>query len=187
MPLTKAEIISRTVELLGKGPIASTLSAGKFAQVVDNFYELLLPATLAINNWRFATAIQQLSRLVAVPIVSDWSYAFQLPANFLALRRLYPHTTDFQIYENKLLYANASELTLEYRFVPDASRFPEYFVEYFIYRIGVRLAVFASADETTLGAFKGLEKEAYVSALFADGSSHPTQPIQSAPVIDCRG
>lgn len=186
MPLTKIEIISRVNELLGKGPITTIAGSGKFAESIENMYDLLLPAILSVDNWRFATAIKPLSRLVATPIVSNYSYAFQLPADFLSLRRLFPHTLDFQIYENKLLYANRIELTAEYRFKPDESRLPESFVLFFIYRLAGMMAISASIDDETSAKINRSEEIFYKNALFADSSSHPSLAIQSNPFLECR-
>ena len=190
MGTSKIQIISNAISLIGKGPITTIADAGKFATFADSWYDMTLPSVLSQGNWRFATAIQSLSLLVDSPSVDDWAYAYQLPANYLSLVRLYPYSTDFMIYENKLLYSNfyaSTGLKVEFRFKPAESRFPDYFTEYFTYYLAQRLGMCASINSEILQQLKMWEMDAKSKAFGANGSSIPNQSIRSNPFIDVRG
>lgn len=187
MATTRIKIISNAIALLGKGPITTVSSGGQFASFVNNMYDLTISSVLAKGNWRFATALIELSQSVNEPIVDDWQYIYQLPADYLTLVRLYPDNREFQIYQNKLLYSNYSELKLEYRFAPDESRFPVYFEEYFTYYLAVRLAPTAGITGETVKDLAEFANSAYVGAISVDGASHPNVGIPGVPYIDVRG
>lgn len=187
MATTKIQIIRNAIAFLGEGSITTVSSGGQFASFAEDIYDLTISAVLAKENWRFATAIVSLSQLVNEPIVDEWMYIYQLPADYLSLIRLYPDNRDFQIYQNKLLYANVNELKVEYRFKPDESRFPRYFEEYFTYYLAGRLALTAGISKETVALLEKKEESAYKGAIAADGSSHPTNSIKDAPYINIRG
>ena len=100
---------------IGQNAVNQLSGLGEVGARVENLYDLLYPALLAQDNWRFNVRLQQLNKLVETPIVDAWRNIFQLPSDYLALIRLYPRS-DFQIYEDKV-FSNSNELTAEYRFV----------------------------------------------------------------------
>jgi len=187
MATTRIQIVRNAIAFLGEGSITTVSSGGQFATFAEDIYDLTISAVLAKDNWRFATAIIPLSRLESEPIVDEWKYIYQLPADYLSLIRLYPDNRDFQIYQNKLLYSNYSELKLEYRFKPDESRFPKYFEEYFTYYLSGRLALTAGISKEMIAILEKKEETSYKGAIAADGSSHPTISIKDAPYINVRG
>ncbi len=186
MAFTKIQIISNALSLIGKGPITAIADAGDFGKHAENMYDMTIESILAADDWRFATAIQELSKLVSVPIVDNWTYIYQLPANCLAIRRFYPDTRDFETYENGLIYSNTDNLYIEYRFKPDESRFPIFFVEYFIYYLAQTLALTASLGEIS-AKLEEMTLGKYYRALASNASSHPTTSIKDNPVINARG
>ncbi|MHA1447891.1 MAG: hypothetical protein ACTSP4_00525 [Candidatus Hodarchaeales archaeon] len=186
MPLTKVQIISSAVNLLNKGPITSIAGAGNFTTSAEDTFDYLLPSEISKHDWRFATAIAQLSRLVQTPIIDNYEYIYALPADYLTLVRLYPQTYDFQIYQNSTLYANATELKIEYRFVPDVTRLPSYFVEYFIDLLASRLALTGAASETLAADLIKMASEKKIEAMAVDAKAHPNIAIVDSPLIDIR-
>jgi hypothetical protein len=184
---TKVQIIANAIALLGKGPIATISSGGDFASFAENMYDLTISSVLAKGNWRFATAIVALSQLVAEPPVDDWQYAYQLPATYLALVRLYPDSRQFQIYENKLMYANFNSASIEYRFLPDASRFPPHFVEFFTYYLASVIALTGGLTGDIVTRLENKADKALGSALATEGASNPNYAIRGVPYIHVRG
>lgn len=185
MAFTKIEIISSAIELLGKGPVVDVAQDTQFA-IAEKQFDLLHASQLSKNDWRFATKIQQLSLEVAPPPSNLWKYSFSLPGDYLALRRLIPYTTDFNIYAEGKLYANQRTLTMEYRFAIAPERWPLYFVDYFRCELAEMLALAVARSETYAAEMRLLRKEKMASALAADAQSHPNMGIASAPFIDAR-
>lgn len=185
MAYTKIEIISLALTALGKGPVTSLAGAGEFAAAADNVFDMLLEAELSAGNWRFATAITQLSQLVATPPSDEWTYAYQLPGNYLACLKLDPHI-DYQIYEDKIYTNTSTTLYMEYRFKPEYSRLPSYFVKFFMYELASYLALAVANQPKYADQMQAKRDDAYALASFADSSSHPAVGFQNNPFIDVR-
>ncbi len=185
MAWNKIQIISLSLQLLGKNAIESIEAAGDYANAASAHFDLLLPAELSKFNWRFATALVQLARMVEVPLVDTWRYVYQLPADYLSLWKMYPQTI-YQIYENKKLYANVDTLKVEYRFMPAISLLPAYFVQYLSTRLAQILAVSVAENKTYADR---MEKDAgmwLLQALSADAQAHPNQSTVNNPFVDVR-
>src|SRR5690606_24678298 len=104
-------------------------------------FDMLLPALLSQNNWRFATQIQQLSQSVETP-PDPWKTIYLLPAGWLKTLRVYPNIYVWDIYENSKIYAQyQGEFFMEYVFTPDVSKLPSHFVLYFVKEIAAYLAL----------------------------------------------
>lgn len=189
MAFTKVGIILLAVSRLGNGGHSTIANAGPPGTAAELEYDVVLDNLIAGQSWRFCTRLGVLSRLVETPttaVKSRWQYIYKLPADYLGLIRLYPYTRDFQIYENKLLYANDTAFDIEYRFRPDPSLFPNYFVNVLAHLIAINVAKPVTKDAQLI---KELREEAIVYlnvALAADSQSHPNQAIVHQPYIDIR-
>lgn len=187
MPFTKTQIISLALTCLGKGPITTIPSAGEFASAVENFFDVLFPSDIARHEWRFATKLAQLNLTVPTPIVDKWNYIYQLPGDYLTLIRLYDHTLDFQIFGDKL-YTNATQpLYLEYRYLPDVTSLPAYYVEYFAYLLAEKFAIGIANQENYAQVYAKMVQQALGSALATDAKAHPNYGMQDFYYINVRG
>jgi hypothetical protein len=185
MSWTKLDIINLAFNVLNKSSVNSLSEAGEFADSAARAYDLLLPAELSAQSWRFATRTQQLSVMVSPPTLVLWKYQLQLPSDYLSAVRIYPNV-NFQIFEDKL-FSNSKSIRLEYRFVPDATRLPSYFVHFFTLKLA---AWFADAVAQDDGLSNKLEQKANMElqkALFTDSQSHPTPSMRTARIISVRG
>jgi hypothetical protein len=185
MALNKIQIISQALSLIGIPGTQSIDPNNKDQVFAEQAFDFLYPTTLAKEDWRFATAIQQLSQLVETPIIDEYRYAYQLPAGFLAIVRPY-NLSRFQIYEDKL-YSNENELKLEYRFEVDISKAPDYFTEYMIYVLAeyLTLALAEKIEYETI--LRQKKKETGDRAAYLDAQGHSNFQIQFNPFIDIRG
>lgn len=120
---------------MGHAPIQTLDNADSLTIAAEQAYDLLLPAVLKTNNWRFAIQIAQLSQSVETPPTgSNWNTIYLLPANWLKNIRIYPQNYDYDIYENGKLYTNWNgDIWMEYVFQPDPSKFDPQFSLYFTY------------------------------------------------------
>ena len=82
MALNSIELCSSALVKLGADGISSFEDGTAEARVAARLYPITRDGMLSAHPWTFATAQADLPRLVAAPL-SDFSYAFQLPNDFL--------------------------------------------------------------------------------------------------------
>ena len=184
MPMTKVQIISNALSLLGQKPIISLVNQNSITTAAEQAYDFLVPYILSTGFWRFATKIQQLSKLVAVPIVSDWNYIYQLPADYLKLVRLYPHNYAYEIFEQRQMYSNVQgPLYLEYVYQPAPAEQTYGFNGYLIYRIAEYLALSNAHNVQFSAKLQADMGVAMAVGLAADAQNRPQTPLISQPII----
>ena len=186
--MTRVQIISNSLTLLGQKPIISLDNQNSITSAAEQAYDFLLPLILSTGQWRFCTKIAQLLQLVEVPPTqTNWSFIYQLPADYLKLYRLYPHNYAYEIYGQRQMYSNVrGPLFLEYQYQPPEGELPYYFCAYLIYRIGEYLAISNAQDvqfSTKLAGDMGI---AMSQALAADAMNRPNVPMISQPIISER-
>lgn len=184
MAWSKLDMINLAMNALGKKSVNDLLDSGEFADSVSRAFDVLYPFEIAHYDWRFATKIQPLSLTLDTPLDPFYKYAYNLPSNYLANRRLLP-LCDFQIYENQL-WANVNSLLMEYRFLPDPTQCPAYFANYFSLVLANRFALTVAEDSNLAKNMKSDLILAKATAMFTDGQSRPTTPLFRNPVIDAR-
>lgn len=186
MPQTKIGIIQNAVNLLNTGTIVSISDADDFATSVGNTFDYLLEDDIANNDWRFATALTPLSRLVQIPIIDNYRYIYLLPADYITLHRLWPLDKNYMIMQDKHLYANGESYIAEYRFVPHVSKLPSYYVKYFIELLASRLALTGAGSEDLSEKIQKWADFSYNRAISIDSKAHPNQPFDSNSLEDVR-
>lgn len=191
MPLTKTQIISNAVTLIGNKPIISTSGQGSLVNAAEQAYDFLLPAKLSESFWRFATKTAQLSQLVETPPTEiGWQYIYQLPSDYSKMVRLFPQNYNFEIYEGNRLYSSLDgPLYIEYVRAfddTDAAQLPMYFVHYFVYELALYLCL-ASADSVAFYNALKPERDYLLSLAQAnDAQNRPGTGLVSEPVISNR-
>lgn len=186
MAQTKTLLISNAVCLLGHSPVVTLDDADDLVVSAEQAYNLLLPGVLSRNNWRFATQIQQLSESVETP-PDPWETIYLLPAGYLKLIRLYPQTYNYDIFENKKLYAKFSgEVYMEYIFEPDVSLLPPRFTEYFVYEIASYLALSNAQRPDYQQVLEQRRKEAFAMAAASEAQNRPQFSQATFPVLQKR-
>lgn len=191
MPFTKIQIISRALTILGKGPISTIGSAGNVASALEEGFDFIYPKLIAQNEWRFPVKIAQLSAIANPNIPDDipYNYAYQIPTDLLALWRLWPQTLDFQIYEDRI-YANIGGtqiLYAEYRFLPEVTALPLYFVDYLAHELAADYANPITNNDKYILYAQEKAKTEKVFALTTDAQQHPNRSIRDIPYIEVRG
>ncbi len=190
MPLTRVQIISQALTLMGKKPIMNLTNQSDIVTAADNSFDMLLQATLSEGFWRFATKIAELQQNVNTPIGNYWFNAYNLPNDYLKMVHLWPQMYDFEIYAGNLLFTNFNNagqpLFIEYVFLPEVQFLPAYFVKYFIFEIASFLALTNAQMPdyySELDRKKGIE---LAIAQAADAQNRPQTPLQSSPVLTRR-
>lgn len=181
---TKIDIISNAFLLLGTPTINSLNDGSSRANVAANLYDTTVDSLLTSNRWNFAYARLALSQLVAAP-AHTYTYAYQLPSDYLMPVRVYTLTHDYEIIGDKL-YTNLDAVTLDYIARPDESKFPQYFVKALEYRLAVEFCIPITENramkETLLQDFR----RELGNAMYADSQGRPSREPVDKPFIDCR-
>lgn len=188
MAITQTEIISNALMQLGHAPIQTLDNGDDLVISAIQAYNMLLPSVLSIGNWRFAVQIQQLTKTVDVP-PEYYEAVYNLPAGFLKLIRLFPQTYAYDIFENRKLYTQFntdSPIFMEYVFVPDVSRLPPAFVNYFVYEIAAYLALSNAQKPEFYSVLEARRIKMQGVALAADCQNRPNFSQRSFPVLNNR-
>lgn len=188
MPYNKIEICSFALNKLGKSAITTFEGTGALGSTVESEYKLALRSDIANKSWRFATKIQQMSKLVETPNTdTEWSVIYQLPSDYLSMWRVYPQS-NYQIYADNKLYSNEStSLTAEYRFEPVPTSLPDYYVDYFQFLLAKRLAMAVAIDIRFTEVMEKQMMQMLISAFAADSQAHPNETILDSPFNDDYG
>ena len=137
MPFNKIQIISKSLELLGKGPITSIDS--KLTEAAESAFDLLYPAEIGASSYSFATRWVQLSQTTNTPILDFWQFEYSLPSDYIKMVEISP-ITDYDIIEDKTLLSNQTELKAKYIFIPEPTLLPAYYARYLTYAIAAHLS-----------------------------------------------
>lgn len=186
MALSKTQIISNALAILGK-KIITNLGTDDITNAAEQAFDMLYPAEIEIGKWRFATTLQQLSLVNAVPLTVRYRYIFKLPADYLKLINIQPQMWDFEIYENKQLYCNfQGPLFIEYQFLPDISQLTYSFCAYMAYLVAEYLCL-SNAQSVQYAQYLTPKVEFYRAvSKAADSQNRPQTPLQSHPAISNR-
>jgi hypothetical protein len=180
----KLAICNLAFNVLNKNAVDDLVNSGEFTNSASRAFDLLYPSTISSKSWRFATKTQLLNLLPTPPPVTRWRYQFQMPSDYLAAVRTYP-PMDFNIFQDKL-YANNRIINFEYRFLPDPTHLPAYFVHYFAIILAAWFAKAVCEDDKLSAA---LQQEAQIQlgeALFTDSQSHPISAMGLNPLEQAR-
>lgn len=192
MAQTKLDIINLSLMLLGKQPVSSLdNNTQPIVNSANNLFDKKCKTIIQGNNWRFATKTQQLPLVNQQPEPNlYWKQIYQLPADFLQIRRLYDYYGMYEVFGKQVwipsILSLQQQLWCEYAYMPDVSIFPDSFCEYLAYEIAVILAL-SNAQSPVLADF--LRREAnskYAEASAADNRNRPNVQIQRNPFLSAR-
>lgn len=137
MSYSDISICSNALLKLGANGITSFDDGTAEAEISSALYGIIRDGMLSAYPWSFAKAQKKLPRMTDVP-VADFSYAYQLPNDFLRVISAGCGTRgqgiEYRIHENRL-HTDQPEVILTYIFRPDENSFPAFFVEALIARL----------------------------------------------------
>jgi len=172
--------------MLGHAPIVSLTNQDSMITAAEQSFDMLLPAILSQNNWRFATQIQQLSESIEVP-PDPWKTIYLLPAGWLKTIRVYPNIYTWDIYENSKIYAQfQGEWFMEYIFVPDISKLPAHFTYYFTFEIAAYLALSTAQQSAYFSVIESKRVTAYAMCAAVEAQNRPNFSQVTFPVLNNR-
>lgn len=186
-PTTEIEIVSLAFVLNGKSPIQSYDEAGKAGAAAKALFDATASTILAYPHFRFNVRTIYLQLIANTNINFDqWQYAYQLPADFLSLVRLWPNIP-YQIYGQQIWSMSNSTLQMEYRFQVPVSHWSAPMRFYAAYEVASQMALSISESDQLFKELSGQLAEKRAMALFTDSQNHPQRNANNSSWIAVRG
>ncbi len=129
--VTDIDISTQALIKLGAEPIQSFTDGTREASVASNTYERYKQEELSTYPWNFAQRTFQLNKLTTTPLNEQWTYAFAIPADYLAVltvRRLSDGEEIPYQFEQNQVWALEEEVVLDYLADVQENDFPAYFI-----------------------------------------------------------
>ena len=188
MALSAIALCSRALLRIGATTIASFDEGTAESEVAVNLYPPLRDAVLSSHPWSFATAQATLPRLAGEPL-ADYSYAYQLPADFLRVLSAGPagrgQGLTYRISESRLL-CNSDAVVLTYVFRPDESAFPPFFAQMLIARLTAEFCIPVTESTTRAQFLFRLAEDEFRRAKLIDAQQHTPPAISDFPLVEVR-
>ena len=143
-PMDSTTICNLALSKIGDQSITSLDDNTLEARFCKLFYPVVLSECLMLNTWNFATKLANLSLLTDAPLF-DWTYAYQLPADFNRITKFNSFETsdriaNYEINGNTLLtdddYASIAYISNN----PDPSTFTSSFISILTLKLASDLA-----------------------------------------------
>lgn len=189
MAITKVSIISNAITLLGHKPILTLdpQDADELVVSAEQAFDMLLPASIAENSWRFATNIVELSKINNQTPPVYWNSVYQLPSGYLGNIRIYPQNYEYEIYADEKIFSNwtgESPIYMEYLFLPDISRLPAWFIKYFVFEIAAYLALSNAQKVEYFDRLEVKKNNAMAIAMGLDAKNRPNYQFINFPMLN---
>lgn len=185
-PTTKVEIISQAAMLCGKQSFNTLASGGAFAEDGDRVFNSLASAEMGSNRWRFCQAFEAMGTLTTLsPSFDGWLYYWNMPSEAIMFFRIYP-AVDYTVFGDRVLTKTNQSLTAIYSKTVPVSEWPPAFSWYMTYAIAAVLGISVTNSDRIIARIQSGLELWHSRALFADGQSTKTRPIQSNPYVDVR-
>lgn len=168
--ITKIDICTSALLLVGADEITSFEDSTREAKLCASIYQTTFDALLQTHPWRFSIGQVLLNRLDATPLFG-YSYAFQLPSNYLRLIGKNNTALKHDIFEDKL-YCDASSVSLNYQFTPSETRLPAYFVRALEFELAQILSIALVEDDNKHELFRRSAREQLIRGKSTDSQSN---------------
>ncbi len=185
MAVTKVDIASRALVMIGANPIASFTDGTTEANVTNTIYEEIIESSLTRHNWRFATGQQQLSLLANSP-TGRFEYAYQIPANPECLKILAVTVNDALIqynrYEDKIYldgFGSQSTVIMDYIFRQSEDQFPPHFRLAVEYKLASIFGGSVARDAALVREFDQLSERQMLIAKNTDSQETTTKTLST--------
>ena len=185
MAVTKVDIASRALIMIGANPIASFTDGTTEANVTNTIYEEIIESSLTRHNWRFATGQQQLSLLADSP-TGRFEYAYQIPANPECLKILAVTVNDALIqynrYEDKIYldgFGSQSTVIMDYIFRQSEDQFPPHFRLAIEYKLASIFGGSVARDAALVREFDQLSERQMLIAKNTDSQETTTKTLST--------
>lgn len=186
MTITKFDLCSQALVIIGANPIASFDDGSTEARVAVTLYEPTVRDELSRYRWRFSTTQQQLSRLTDVPL-TGWDAAYQLPASCLTIDTVKVNglPIDFDRF-GPYVYCDTSEtdeVILEGIFRTDEADWPPYFQMLVTLALAANFAMSLAGKEQMSDLIDKRAMRQAAIARNADAQARTTPAINTGGIV----
>ena len=101
----KTKIANYALNIIGKEMVNSIEQDTESARQINEYYDIVLKRILSEYDWNFARRTIDIFEVVPGDDYKNYDYAFGLPANYVAARRVRPEQY-YEIYDNDTLRCN---------------------------------------------------------------------------------
>lgn len=189
MALNDVALASRALIRIGAAPITSFTDGSVEAEIANALFEPVTNALLSSYAWSFATEQVALSQLETEP-VADYTYAYQLPNDFLRALSAGTGTKgrglNYRINQDKL-HTNSSSVVLTYIFRPAEENFPPYFDQAVIARLAAEFTIPITENTSRAEAMFAMAEKEFQRARQIDAQQDTPNRIEDFTLTDVRG
>jgi len=182
---SKIQLISNALILIGDLPVTSLSGNTRAETVANNLYDNIVQNEISKFRWGFARRQAQLSLTTEVPIGTEWSSIYQLPANMLTLIKLSP-SINYQILGDKVYCNYSGALYCDYIANVSEGTWPAYFSKMIEYALAMDFAPSIRDSASSMQLLANQYLNASRMARFTDSQQHPQVAIQDRPFINVR-
>lgn len=189
MALNDVALCSRALIRIGAAPISSFDDGTAESEIAGALFAPVRDALLSAYAWSFASGQVELTQL-GTPPVADYSYAYQLPNDFL--RALSAGTgsrgrgLNYRI-SRGALHTNANAVVLTYVFRPEEEEFPPYFDQALIARLAAEFTIPITESTSRGEAMFNLSEREFQRARQIDAQQDTPNRIEDFTLTDIRG
>jgi len=170
------------------------VATNKTVILVNRVYDLARETSLQRYSWGFARKV--LSSSSPTTLTDEkYRYRHDLPTDFLGYRHSFVNkglTSAIKDYEVKAsdtdagIYVNSESIWLEYTYDIDDENLPQYYVNYFKYRLALDMCFNLTGDPNLESKLTTLEATQYIKAKNIEAKQKRTKRIVSSPFVDIR-
>jgi hypothetical protein len=182
---TLFDLVSRASLRLGADAVQSFVESTKESTTFSLVWRPALDSLITTGNWSFASVDYDLNRLPDAPVDPRWSYQFQLPGDFLAMRfamagdgaRL---VDDSWVVQAGRLYSSEPQVIAKYlrSFEQDeVGALPSWFSDLFVIRLALDAHEAISGVSNVRDQLQREYGQALQAAKIRDGRDEPTRPF----------
>lgn len=188
MALNDIGLCARALVQVGAHPITSFADGTAESEIAALLYAPLRDAVLSSYPWSFATGQIELTRLTTPPI-TDYAYAYQLPADFLraisAGQGSRGRGQQYRIAAGAL-HSDSESVILTYIFRPEEETFPAYFDRVLMVRLAAEFCLPLTENTSRADYLARLAENELAKARQIDAQQDSPNRIEHFPLIDVR-
>lgn len=180
---SKLQMCRNALLAIGDDFLTSFAVDSKGSTVSQNLYDSAYQGQLTCVRWRFAAGKATLGLLVPKP-TNDFSFAFQLPADNLAVHSSNP-VTNYEIFGDNL-FANVNAIDIDYTFLVSEAKLPPYFTLAMEALLASMFAYPVTRSLTLAKEKRDLYTVLFQQAKTADAQTRPPDEPSDRPFVSVR-
>lgn len=158
---------------------------------VDRIYNTCLLFVLSNYPWRFIYKRVQLTSKTDATDINKFKYNYTVPGNMLVTRNIYydaGYSSPIRDFESNPNYINTDATTvyLWYSAIVDETEFPQYFIDYFKYKLALDLCFNLTGDTDLLKLLAVQELKMLLTSKNIDAKQVQTRTIRNSPFTAIR-